>query len=187
MFRSMLLWLAVLVCLCQCSPRQRQNPVSNSRVVPASSGNDLLVDAQIGHLLRNAPKGATLLRAYPDIPALKDRLISNATEIRENLIDSFTCDDKGYGYYADKDNECQVFHVCLPFKEIYPDSFTEDVTFTFSFICPKYTVFSQDSLTCAWEVEALPCEEADKLYDINKNFFKIIRKEGNKTIYAELG
>ncbi|MCL4166225.1 UNVERIFIED_CONTAM: hypothetical protein GTU68_040260 [Idotea baltica] len=37
----------------------------------------------------------------------------------ENILgrqadESFTCDDKPYGYYADPQNECKIFHVCLP-------------------------------------------------------------------------
>lgn len=48
-----------------------------------------------------------------------------------------------YGYYADQDNDCQIFHVCLPLQQLYPDNFTQPITFQFSFICPEYTRFSQ--------------------------------------------
>ena len=28
--------------------------------------------------------------------------------------ETFTCDGRGYGYYADVDNDCRIFHVCVP-------------------------------------------------------------------------
>ncbi|QQP52928.1 Uncharacterized protein FKW44_005226, partial [Caligus rogercresseyi] len=30
---------------------------------------------------------------------------------------SFTCDGNPYGYYADVDNNCQIFHICLPIED----------------------------------------------------------------------
>lgn len=66
-------------------------------------------------------------------------LPSNATSIRPDITDNFTCKDKIYGYYADVENECQVFHVCLPVT--YPDGKAK--TFRWSFVCPEETIFSQ--------------------------------------------
>lgn len=66
-------------------------------------------------------------------------LPSNATSIRADIVDGFTCANKTYGYYADVDNDCQIFHVCLPV--IYPDG--KENTFRWSFICPEETLFSQ--------------------------------------------
>ena len=31
-----------------------------------------------------------------------------------NLKTTFSCDNRPYGYYADVDNDCKVFHVCQP-------------------------------------------------------------------------
>lgn len=41
-------------------------------------------------------------------------LPSNATSIRSDITDNFSCVGRSYGYYADVENDCQIFHVCLP-------------------------------------------------------------------------
>lgn len=69
-------------------------------------------------------------------------LPSNSTAIRNNIVDTFSCDGKVYGYYADIDNECQLFHVCYPVE--LPDG-TKQV-FKWSFICPEETIFNQVKL-----------------------------------------
>ena len=74
-------------------------------------------------------------------PEEKLGLPSNATVIRSSISDSFTCDSRIYGYYADVENDCQVFHVCLPVQ--FPDG--KEETFKWSFICPEETLFNQVS------------------------------------------
>lgn len=66
-------------------------------------------------------------------------LPSNATSIRTDISDSFYCDGRDYGYYADVENDCQIFHVCLPVT--YSDG--RNQTFRWSFICPEETIFNQ--------------------------------------------
>jgi len=66
-------------------------------------------------------------------------LPSNATSIRSDITDNFSCANKTYGYYADVENDCQIFHVCLPVT--YADG--RENTFRWSFICPEETIFSQ--------------------------------------------
>lgn len=91
--------------------------------------------------------------------------------------ESFSCDGRPYGYYADVASECRVFHVCVPVV----DPETEEVgeTVQYSFFCGNQTVFSQDSLTCAHPESAYPCAEAEGYYDIvNAEFGKI--PEGNE-------
>ncbi|CAL4121673.1 unnamed protein product [Meganyctiphanes norvegica] len=87
------------------------------------------------------------------------------------LQSNFDCAGRAYGYYADMDNNCEVFHVCLPIS----DDLGEVVeTAQFSFVCGNTTVFSQDSLTCQHKDSALPCEESQNLYDIvNAEFGKV--------------
>lgn len=89
-------------------------------------------------LERPAPE--PLAPEYPEMPSTLT-LPSNATSIRADITDSFSCDDKVYGYYADVENDCQIFHVCLPVT--YADG--KENTFRWSFICPEETVFSQVS------------------------------------------
>lgn len=69
-------------------------------------------------------------------------LPSNATSIRTDITDSFSCEGRSYGYYADVENDCQLFHVCLPMK--YQDGRSQ--MFRWSFICPEETIFNQVSI-----------------------------------------
>lgn len=66
-------------------------------------------------------------------------LPSNATSIRSDITDNFSCAGRQYGYYADVENDCQIFHVCLPVT--YPDG--HERQFRWSFICPEETTFNQ--------------------------------------------
>ncbi|XP_063876309.1 uncharacterized protein LOC135109138 isoform X1 [Scylla paramamosain] len=152
-----------------------------------ASGKNLLTEASVGHVLVAAPRSSTLISVQPTIPALKDRLADNYTLVIPNPVDNFRCDDKIYGYYADVDNDCKIFHVCLPLQQLYPANFTTPVTFQFSFFCNNNTVFSQDSMTCAWEDEALPCEFSPQLYKFNHNFFrKVPVKDGTGEKWADV-
>lgn len=66
-------------------------------------------------------------------------LPSNATSIRSDITDNFSCAGRTYGYYADVENDCQIFHVCLPVT--YPGG--QERQFRWSFICPEETTFSK--------------------------------------------
>ncbi|XP_069364184.1 uncharacterized protein [Maniola hyperantus] len=96
-------------------------------------------------------------------------LPANATSIRENITDTFSCENRTYGYYADVDNECQLFHVCVPVQL----ATGRNLTFRYSFICPKETVFNQEVLVCARPRESIPCEESPNFYDLNMEIGKI--------------
>lgn len=74
-------------------------------------------------------------------------LPSNATSIRSDITDNFSCAGRPYGYYADVENECQIFHVCLPVT--YPDG--QGRQFRWSFICPEETTFNQVSYDLFYE------------------------------------
>ncbi|KAM8710284.1 hypothetical protein ACLKA7_016989 [Drosophila subpalustris] len=94
-------------------------------------------------------------------------LPSNATSIRADITDSFSCANKSYGYYADVENDCQIFHVCLPVT--YADG--KENTFRWSFICPEETIFSQESFTCMRREDmSIDCEDSYRYYELNGNF-----------------
>jgi len=88
-------------------------------------------------------------------------LSSGSLDIRANLVDTFTCDGLSYGYYADVDNACQMFHICYPV--VYPDG--QEEMFKWSFLCPNQTMFDQSTLVCTFPLDALPCEEAPNFYN----------------------
>ncbi|KAK9511986.1 hypothetical protein O3M35_000535 [Rhynocoris fuscipes] len=93
-------------------------------------------------------------------------LPDNATSIRENIDTTFTCTDRSYGYYADTENDCQLFHVCLPV--VLPRQRVE--MFMWSFICPQETIFNQERFTCARPEDSIPCHEAFRFYSLNDKF-----------------
>nr|XP_049701387.1 uncharacterized protein LOC110383117 [Helicoverpa armigera] len=100
-------------------------------------------------------------------------LPANASSIRENITDTFSCENRTYGYYADVDNDCQVFHVCLPSQT--PSG--RNVTYRWSFICPSETVFNQEALTCTRPADSIDCKDSPDFYHLNME----IGKETNKT------
>ena len=58
---------------------------------------------------------------------------------------SFTCDGLVFGgYYADPEQQCQAYHVCLR------DPVTPDSLYPVSFLCPNGTIFSQEIFVCDW-------------------------------------
>ena len=74
---------------------------------------------------------------------------------------TFSCDDREYGYYADIDNNCEIFHICLPIE----DHDGEIIEYAqWSFVCGNGTMFDQQTLTCNYPTDAFPCEEAESLY-----------------------
>ncbi|KAH6948424.1 hypothetical protein HPB50_024365 [Hyalomma asiaticum] len=77
---------------------------------------------------------------------------------------SFTCPAKN-GYFADVDNNCQIFHVCNVVT--HADGNTE--VQQYSFLCGNQTVFNQMSLTCAFAEEAVPCQNAPDFFYVNDN------------------
>ncbi|MCL4148182.1 UNVERIFIED_CONTAM: hypothetical protein GTU68_050356 [Idotea baltica] len=91
--------------------------------------------------------------------------------LRSNLVETFSCENLPYGYYADIENNCQVFHICLPVTDGQGDLIE---TAQFSFLCGNETVFSQESLSCVFESEAYPCDQARSLFEISNAEFGIL-------------
>jgi len=93
-------------------------------------------------------------------------LPAGAEEVLGEIKTTFSCDDKIYGYYADVDNDCKVFHVCVPV--MHSDGKTD--MYMYSFFCGNQTVFDQETLVCINPEDAWPCEIAPMLQIINENF-----------------
>ncbi|XP_047481214.1 uncharacterized protein LOC125033603 [Penaeus chinensis] len=96
-------------------------------------------------------------------------LPSNSSSVRPNIRDTFSCDGLSYGYYADVDNDCQIFHICYPYLQV--DGSTQ--MFKWSFLCPEQTIFNQETLTCTRPEDAVPCEEVASFYFVNSAFGKV--------------
>ncbi|XP_064120313.1 U-scoloptoxin(01)-Cw1a-like [Macrobrachium nipponense] len=95
------------------------------------------------------------LRRRRDSSALYFDLPSNASLVLGGIQTGFSCADLPYGYYADEDNNCAVFHVCLPYidHDLY-------IVRHFSFFCGAGTVFDQEKLVCSYPESAVPCSQA---------------------------
>ena len=55
---------------------------------------------------------ATCAVAMPQayqLPADAETILSSVP-----ISESFSCEGQPYGYYADTDNNCEIFHICLP-------------------------------------------------------------------------
>jgi hypothetical protein len=105
-------------------------------------------------LVMSAPQSPANALAY-SFPADAETLLKSP------LKTGFKCDGQAYGYYADVENACQVFHICLPIED---DAGAVIETAHWSFICGNGTIFDQATLTCNHEADAFPCEEAPTLY-----------------------
>lgn len=90
-------------------------------------------------------------------------------------VQNFDCTGRRYGYYADVDASCRVFHVCLPVTDEEGQLIE---TAHFSFFCGNETMFDQESLTCANEENAFPCSEAETLYELTNAEFGRIPEGG---------
>ncbi|XP_023232244.1 uncharacterized protein LOC111632107 [Centruroides sculpturatus] len=101
--------------------------------------------------------------ALPRVKRAAYELPDGAELIVGSIKTSFSCNGLGYGYYADVDNNCQIFHVCNPIE--HPDG-TQEVE-QYSFFCGNQTVFNQGSLTCADPDFAVPCNQAQSFFDLN--------------------
>lgn len=93
-------------------------------------------------------------RAAYDLPDGSDLLIGPVKT-------SFNCFNNGY--YADVDNNCQIFHVCHSVEK--EDGSQESQQW--SFMCGNQTLFNQLTLTCAMPEDAIPCSDAPSFYNIN--------------------
>lgn len=82
----------------------------------------------------------------------------------EPYDDSFSCEERTYGYYGDVNNNCQVFHICLPITDTDGSRILRYNKY--SFVCGNGTVFDQEALVCNYPENALPCEDSNQLYGL---------------------
>merc|ERR1712106_427813 len=71
-------------------------------------------------------------------------LPSGASALLGDISTSFSCADRPYGYYADPENFCRIFHICNP--TLFGDGTVQ--TYQYSLMCGEGSVFDQAKLTC---------------------------------------
>ncbi|KAK3873907.1 hypothetical protein Pcinc_021114 [Petrolisthes cinctipes] len=111
------------------------------------------------------------------------QLPSGVELFRTQIITSFSCAGRPYGYYADVANDCAIFHVCYPVNDEVGNIIEEA---QFSFMCGNQTIFNQESLTCARPEESYPCDQAENLYDLSNAEFGRIPEDVGFSISATL-
>merc|ERR1711872_696836 len=99
-------------------------------------------------------------------------LPSGASVLLGSISSQFSCVGLPYGYYADEDNSCRVFHVCNPL--INANEGVE--TYQYSFMCGEGTQFDQRQLTCVRPEEATPCQETRNILYVNEQFGRPIER-----------
>lgn len=111
-------------------------------------------------LNRNAPSLFSGQDAQDTLPASYEELLGH--QVRPG----FVCEGKIYGYYADPNNECKVFHVCVP---VHDDNGQVIDTIKWSFICGNTTTFNQELLVCDYD-DNVDCSQAVNFYHVNQHF-----------------
>jgi len=86
----------------------------------------------------------------------------------EPLDQSFSCQDRGYGYYADVSNNCQLFHVCDPIADEI--GAVKEINH-FTFMCGNGTLFNQRTLVCQHTALSPPCEQSVDIYERSNSYF----------------
>ncbi|GFR06739.1 chitin-binding type-2 domain-containing protein [Trichonephila clavata] len=76
---------------------------------------------------------------------------------------TFVCSNDGY--YADMDNNCQIFHICQ--LATHAEGTTEMLHW--SFLCGNQTVFNQFAFTCSRPEDSIPCANSGDFYYLNAN------------------
>ncbi|GBL87671.1 hypothetical protein AVEN_81302-1 [Araneus ventricosus] len=76
---------------------------------------------------------------------------------------TFVCSNEGY--YADIDNNCQIFHICH--TAFHADGTSEMQHW--SFLCGNQTVFNQFSFTCSNFKNSIPCASSGNFFYLNAN------------------
>ncbi|GAB6031116.1 hypothetical protein CHUAL_007923 [Chamberlinius hualienensis] len=104
--------------------------------------------------------------AGPSVFVLPDGANIIVGEIREG----FTCEGKIYGYYADINNDCKIFHVCVPVLDA--EGQPSQPALIFSFFCNNGTLFNQENLVCD-HAENVDCSQSETFYSVNQEFGKI--------------
>ncbi|KAF8782758.1 hypothetical protein HNY73_013003 [Argiope bruennichi] len=76
---------------------------------------------------------------------------------------TFVCSNEGY--YADIENNCQIFHICH--TAVHADGTSEMQHW--SFLCGNQTVFNQYSFTCSNFEDSIPCARSGDFFYLNAN------------------
>ncbi|XP_013783693.1 uncharacterized protein LOC106467860 [Limulus polyphemus] len=89
-------------------------------------------------------------------------LSDNTNLVLSPVGTQFSCVNKTYGYYADMEAACKVYHICNP----YVTQYGQEQAVQYSFYCREERIFSQATLTCELPHQGIPCEQAYLYYPV---------------------
>ncbi|XP_043188386.1 flocculation protein FLO11-like [Amphibalanus amphitrite] len=100
------------------------------------------------------------------------------TVVGDRSVTQFSCDGRPYGYYADMETGCQVFHICTPVLQTNG----AQQMLKHSFFCNNGTVFDQRTLSCRVTPAAMPCDQSEQHYAsvdffTSYNYFDRLRQD----------
>jgi hypothetical protein len=110
------------------------------------------------------------VNSVPESPAAQFLgLSAGASALIPNIRATFSCLGRNYGYFADVDNNCQIFHVCHPSV----NAAGEPVIYQFSKFCPNQTRFDQKRLSCVSvdDPKIIPCIDSTRFYPLTESRF----------------
>ncbi|KAH9361167.1 hypothetical protein HPB48_003029 [Haemaphysalis longicornis] len=143
-------------------------PTAKPGTISAHTGERMLIFFSLLFDARQPPLGAPLdrplshRRSYGKSKRAAYELPDGVEFLVGSVKTSFSCPAKN-GYYADVDNNCQIFHVC----NVVPKDDGSTEVQQYSFLCGNQTVFSQFSLTCALPEDAIPCGSSADFFYLN--------------------
>jgi len=96
-------------------------------------------------------------------------LSSGASLVVPNLRTDFSCLGRAYGYYADVNTDCLLFHICHPSV----NALQEPVYYHYTNFCPNLTRFDQRKLICLdiLNPDILPCPLSVNFYPSTEQKF----------------
>ncbi|RWS08128.1 uncharacterized protein B4U79_13735, partial [Dinothrombium tinctorium] len=139
-------------------------------VIPEQKASVVNENKGTGNLKSSTLKGhtvGTVDESVKSLPPLSPEarilgLTSGADQVLNFKIDTtFSCQNKKYGYYADINNRCKVYHIC---NEVTYPSGVKYFEKT-SFYCPLGTRFDQQKVSCVNEADAIECSHSEHYYD----------------------
>ncbi|CAM1321510.1 Uncharacterised protein g7807 [Pycnogonum litorale] len=103
-----------------------------------------------------------------DLPSGTKKLLDSP------LKTTFSCRGLPYGYYADMENDCRIFHLCVPPIRLPPGYRQSNMVFMYSFMCASQTIFDQSKLTCRYPNDAIECRHSSQHLGSNRKFFRVL-------------
>lgn len=164
------------------SSRDILRPIASHPLIPHSPGKRVRFNLFNEHTISSTNENQSPVKFSLQSASLRN--VSTWTESRaadflglpygstkilgDNIDTSFNCYGRSYGYYADVNNHCKVYHVCSPKHDEFGKQFYEH----YSFVCAEGLIFDQQKVTCVPNAQASSeCLNSEKFYHKTASLF----------------